>query len=99
MVATVSRRTTSSRLGTARGHSRLVQISSLPEVSFQVKEERDSSHVQASARRVRSRSVTVTARPATASVTFGRTTTSSGAQLPCGSGRAGWVGSCFFCFF
>ena len=90
-------RSTTSSVGTALGHCRLVQISSGPEVIFMVSAPGETSHVQATASRVRSSRPMVTLRPATASSTTGSTRTSLATHVPTGSGGA--AGSFFFFLF
>ena len=77
-------RTITSCTGTALGHWRLDQISSVPEVIFMVTCPAATRQVQASAVAVRSSRVTVTGRPATASSTVGVITMSESSQGPSG---------------
>ena len=81
-------RTTTLRVGTARGHWRLAQMSSLPEVIFSVSVSGETCQVHASAWMVRSSSTRKTSRPATAFGTVGVTAMSASAQAPVGGGEA-----------
>ena len=89
-------RTTTLRVGTARGHCRLDQMSSLPEVILSVSVSGETSQVHASAWMVRSSSTRKTSRPATAFGTVGVTAMSSSAQEPVGAARTGSLRFFFF---
>jgi hypothetical protein len=91
-----SLRTTMSRRGTARRHSRLLQIASSPDVIPRVTVSGEIRQVHAGELIVRSCSTIITSRPPTAFSTFGVTAMSEPAHVPSGWASTGaWlVSSC-----
>ena len=84
-------------MDTARGHCRLDQMSSLPDVIFTVRDSGDTRQVHASDSIVRRPTTIRTELPAIAFGTSGVTAMSSSAQVPVGSASTGSSGlSSFF---
>ncbi len=87
-VLTLLRITTSS-VGIARGHWRLDQMSSSPDVIFTVSDSGETRQVQAAERMVRSSSTKVTGLPPTVFFARGVTAMSRSTQSPSGSASSG----------
>ena len=90
--ASTACRTTTSWGTIAAGHSRVDQMSSLPEVMLTVRVSGDTVQVHAAVTRVRRLRVIGTSLPPGASVMVGVATTSAFSQVPTGSASGGSVG-------